>query len=118
MSVHQAGGSVPETRTSIELSVDDRANRQALFERRCGTLAMTVTPGAFAFGLRLVAWDGTALDVPDTPANAAEFGFTGRDGVNQSGHPQVRLMALTECGTHALVEVPPDLGQRVLTLRG
>ncbi|RPK42626.1 hypothetical protein EES39_20470 [Streptomyces sp. ADI92-24] len=81
---------------------------QALFERRCGTLATTVTPGAFAFGLRLVAWDGTALDVPDTPANAAEFGFTGRDGVNQSGHPQVRLMALTECGTHALVDAAFD----------
>lgn len=81
---------------------------QALFERRCGTLATTVTPGAFAFGLRLIAWDGTALDVPDTPANAAEFGFTGKGGVNQSGHPQVRLMALTECGTHALVDAAFD----------
>ncbi|MFI6057786.1 transposase domain-containing protein [Streptomyces sp. NPDC051286] len=53
---------------------------QVLFERRCGTLATTLTPCAFAFGLRLVAWDGTALDVPDTPANAAEFGFTGKGG--------------------------------------
>ncbi|WP_228389949.1 IS4 family transposase [Streptomyces smaragdinus] len=81
---------------------------QALFERRCGTLATPLTPGTFAFGLRLVAWDGTALDVPDTPANAAEFGFTGKDSVNQSGHPQVRLMALTECGTHALVDAAFD----------
>ncbi len=81
---------------------------QALFERQCGTLAQARTPGAFTFGLRLVAWDGTALDVPDTPANAAEFGFTGKDGVNQSGHPQVRLMALTECGTHALVDAAFD----------
>ncbi|WP_052270302.1 IS4 family transposase [Streptomyces sp. MUSC 125] len=81
---------------------------QALFERRCGTLAASLTPGAFAFGLRLVAWDGTALDIPDTPANAAEFGFTGKGGVNQSGHPQVRLMALTECGTHALVDAAFD----------
>lgn len=81
---------------------------QALFERQCGTLATPLTPAAFAFGLRLVAWDGTALDVPDTPVNAAEFGFTGKDGVNQSGHPQVRLMALTECGTHALVDAVFD----------
>ncbi|MFF3689726.1 transposase domain-containing protein [Streptomyces sp. NPDC002187] len=81
---------------------------QALFERRCGTLASTATAGAFAFGLRLVAWDGTALDVPDTPANAARFGFTGKDSVNQSGHPQVRLMALTECGTRALVDAAFD----------
>ena len=77
---------------------------QALFERRCGALATSATPGAFAFGLRLVAWDGTALDVPDTPENAAAFGFTGRGGVNQSGNPQIRLMALTECGTHGLVD--------------
>jgi transposase IS4-like protein len=81
---------------------------QALFERRCGALATAATPDAFAFGLRLVAWDGTALDVPDTPANAAEFGFTGKGSVNQSGHPQVRLMALTECGTHALVDAAFD----------
>jgi hypothetical protein len=81
---------------------------QALFERRCGTLATARTPGAFAFGLRLVAWDGTALDVPDTPANAAEFGFTGKGGVNQSGHPQVRLMALIECGTHAVIDAAFD----------
>lgn len=81
---------------------------QALFERLCGPLATVRTPGAFAFGLRLVAWDGTVLDVPDTPANAAEFGFTGKDGLNQSGHPQVRLMALIECGTHAVVDAAFD----------
>ncbi|MFE5123990.1 transposase domain-containing protein [Streptomyces sp. NPDC056669] len=81
---------------------------QALFERRCGTPATALTPGAFAFGLRLVAWDGTALDVPDTPANAAEFGFTGKGCVNQSGPPQVRLMALIKCGIHALADAAFD----------
>ncbi|MER5357205.1 hypothetical protein [Streptomyces sp. NPDC002785] len=58
----------------------------------------------FAFGLRLAAWDGTALDIPNAPANAVGFGFTGKGSVNQSGHPKIRLMALTECGTHALVD--------------
>jgi hypothetical protein len=33
-----------------------------------GTLA---EPRAFAFGLRLVTWDGTGVDAADTPANAA-----------------------------------------------
>ncbi|MEV6653950.1 transposase domain-containing protein [Streptomyces sp. NPDC051219] len=47
---------------------------QALFERRCGPLATTATPGAFAFGQRLVAWDGTALDVPDTPPTHGSSG--------------------------------------------
>ncbi|MEU1276577.1 IS4 family transposase [Streptomyces sp. NPDC005799] len=81
---------------------------QTLFERRCGARAAPTTPGAFAFGLRLVAWDGTALDVPDTTENAATFGFTGRDGINKSGNPQVRLMALIECGTHAIIDAAFD----------
>jgi hypothetical protein len=40
-----------------------------------------------------VAWDGTGIDAADTPANAAAFG-----GV-QGGGPQLRLLALIECGT-------------------
>ena len=31
-------------------------------------------PGAFRFGLRLMAIDGTVEDLPDTPENAAVFG--------------------------------------------
>jgi hypothetical protein len=70
---------------------------ELLFGRRCGPLAEAGTPGAFAFGLRLAAWDGTGIDAADTPANAAAFG-----GV-QGGGPQLRLLALIECGTHALI---------------
>ena len=70
---------------------------ELLFGLRCGPLAAAGTPGAFAFGLRLVAWDGTGIDAADTPANAAAFG-----GV-QGGGPQLRLLALIECGTHALI---------------
>ncbi|KQV11642.1 MULTISPECIES: IS4 family transposase [unclassified Kitasatospora] len=109
---HLPGGFVQRLPTSSALT---RARQrlgdkplQALFERRCGALATPTTAGAFAFGLRLVAWDGTALDVPDTPENAAEFGFTGREGTNKSGNPQVRLMALTECGTHAIIDAAFD----------
>jgi hypothetical protein len=70
---------------------------ELLFGLRCGPLAEAGTPGAFAFGLRLAAWDGTGIDAADTPANAAAFG-----GV-QGGGPQLRLLALIECGTHALI---------------
>ena len=73
-----------------------------LFDLRRGALAGPGTPGAFAFGLRLVAWDGTGLDAADTPANAAAFGVT------QGGNPQLRLLALTECGTHALIDAVFD----------
>ena len=58
--------------------------------------------GAFAFGLRLVAWDGTGIDAADTPENAREF------GVAQGGNPQVRLLALTGCGTHAIIDAAFD----------
>ena len=69
---------------------------ELLFDRCRGPLASAVTPGASAFGLRLVAWDGTDLDVAATAANQAAFGLAA-----QAGNPQLRLMALIECGTHA-----------------
>lgn len=75
---------------------------ELLFDLRRGPLAGKDTAGAFAFGLRLVAWDGTGIDVADTPANAREFGVT------QGGSPQVRLLALTECGTHAVIDAAFD----------
>ena len=75
---------------------------ELLFGLRRGALAVAGTPGAFAFGLRLVAWDGTGIDAADTPANAAAFG-----GV-QGGGPQLRLLALIECGTHALIDAVFD----------
>jgi hypothetical protein len=57
---------------------------QILFESRCGHLATAASGRSFAFGLRLTAWDGTALDVPNTPENSRAFGHTGRTGVNLS----------------------------------
>jgi len=63
---------------------------ELLFGLCRGPLAAPGTPGAFAFGLRLVAWDGTGLDAAATPANAAAFGVT------QGGDPQLRLVALKE----------------------
>jgi Insertion element 4 transposase N-terminal len=44
---------------------------RVLFEQAARPLATTETQGAFYRGLRLVALDGTCLDVADTPANAA-----------------------------------------------
>ncbi|HEX6527538.1 MAG TPA: hypothetical protein VF070_47115 [Streptosporangiaceae bacterium] len=43
---------------------------------RRGPLAGQETPGAFASGLRLAAWDGTGIDVAGTPENARESGVT------------------------------------------
>lgn len=75
---------------------------ELLFDRLRGPVAHAAAPGASAFGLRLVAWDGTALDAVYTAADAEAF------GVPQGGNPQVRLSALIECGTHALLDAAFD----------
>jgi hypothetical protein len=78
-----------------------------LFEKTAGVLARPGTPGAFWRGRRLVSLDGTTLDAQDTEANWAQFG--GPSTRDPSGRrlrgafPQVRLLALAECGTRALV---------------
>lgn len=74
-----------------------------LCQRILRPLATPATPGAFAFGLRLMALDGTVDAVPDTPANARSFGYAqARHG--RSAYPEVRGVHLIECGTHAIVD--------------
>ena len=71
-----------------------------LFAHCCRPLCTPQTPGAYRFGRRLVAIDGTRQDVADTLANAAAF----ERPSNQYGpgpFPQIRLLLLTECGSHA-----------------
>jgi Insertion element 4 transposase N-terminal/Transposase DDE domain len=63
-------------------------------------LASADMPGTFYKGLRLTGIDGTVLDVPDTPANAAHFGRSS-GGRGDSAFPQVRKVSLVELGTHA-----------------
>jgi hypothetical protein len=74
-----------------------------LFVLKCKPLAGPETPGAFAFGLRLMAIDGTLEDVADTPANATYFGRHCK-GPTQSPFPQVRCVYLAEVGTHAIID--------------
>lgn len=75
----------------------------ALFHRVCRPLAKPETAGAFLFGLRLMAIDGSTEDVPDTAENAAAFGRHHGDR-GDSAFPQVKVVYLAECGTHAIVD--------------
>jgi hypothetical protein len=79
---------------------------RVLFEQAARPLATTQTQGGWYRGLRVLALDGTCLDVADTPANQAAFGRpgTGR-GQGVGAFPQVRLVGLAECGTHAITKV-------------
>ena len=78
-----------------------------LFWRVAGFVAPAGAPGAWWRGLRLVSLDGTTLDAQDEQANWERFGgpsTTAADGRRLRGaFPQVRLLALAECGTRALV---------------
>src|SRR5947209_5998974 len=75
-----------------------------LFEQVVRPLARPETPGAFAFGLRLVGIDSTVLEVPDSEANDAAFGRpSGKNG--PGAFPQVRKLSLVELGTHAELAV-------------
>ncbi len=62
-------------------------------------LASLTTPGAFYKGWRLMGIDGTVLDAPDTPANAARFDRSS-GGRGEGAFPQVRKVSLVELGTH------------------
>jgi Transposase DDE domain/Insertion element 4 transposase N-terminal len=59
-------------------------------------------PTAFYRGRRLVGVDGTTFSVADTKANERTFGRAGNQH-KPSGYPLVRVVALCELGTHALV---------------
>ena len=75
-----------------------------LFERVARPLAGKDTPGCWLAGRRLVAIDGSCLDLPDTPANDAFFGRPGVMKGERAAFPQARVVALAECGTHAMFE--------------
>jgi hypothetical protein len=74
-----------------------------LFHTVCRPMTTPETPGAFLFGLRLVAIDGTVEDVPDTAANQRAFGrLHGKRG--PAAFPQVQGVYLVEVGSHALID--------------
>lgn len=91
----------------------------ALFHQVCRPMATPQTPGAFLFGLRLMALDGTVEDVPDTPENEAVFGRY-HGGRGSSAFPQVRGVYLVECGAHDIVDAgfwPVHTSERIGGLR-
>jgi hypothetical protein len=74
----------------------------ALFERVAKPIGGEQTPGVWLAGRRLVAIDGMCLDVADTTANDVHFGRPGVTKGEQAAFPQARVVALAECGTHAV----------------
>jgi hypothetical protein len=101
-----------------------------IFERTCGPVGGDAAPlvgllaagrarGAWLRDWRLLAIDGFEVDVPDTPENAAEFGYAS-GGASRSAFPKARVVALSECGTHAFLAAEVDaysVGEKTLAAR-
>ncbi|MBN9117602.1 MAG: IS4 family transposase [Planctomycetes bacterium] len=82
-----------------------------LFDALARPMATHQTIGASYRGWRLMALDGTTLDLPDTPANARAFGRPGTDRA-EGAFPQLRLLALCELGTRAICGLAIKPGRR------
>ena len=76
-----------------------------LFTETATPLATKRTRGAWFKGRRLMSIDGTCLDIADTEANVAAFGRPGSAREDRvSAFPQIRVVGLAECATHAIVD--------------
>lgn len=92
------------------------APMKLLFERIAVPMSRAGTRGAWFRGLRVMAIDGLVLDVPATPDNDKEFG-RGGNATAPSPFPQVRLVAVGECGTHGIIDAafgPIATGEQTL----
>jgi len=96
-AVQASKSAISQARTRLGPEVMER-----LAQRVLRPLAGPDAPGAWYRGLRVMALDGSCMDVADERANAEFFGYpTATRG--QSAFPQARVLGLVECGTHAIV---------------
>lgn len=89
-----------------------------VFEGVAAPVATADTRGAWLRGWRLLAIDGFDVDLPDSDANVAEFGYAG-SGQTRSAYPKARVVALAECGTHAFLAAQIDryaVGEKTLAM--
>jgi hypothetical protein len=80
---------------------------RAVFERVAAPAATARTAGAFWRGMRTLAVDGFAVEVPDSRDNRGHFGGPstrlGDGEARDCGYPQARVVTLTETGTRAVL---------------
>jgi hypothetical protein len=77
-----------------------------LFSQVAAPVAEELTRGAFLGPWRLMAIDGFEWDCPATEANIAAFGFagTGADDPEKAAFPKARVVTISECASHAMVD--------------
>lgn len=74
-----------------------------IFAQVAVPVADPLTRGAFLGPWRLMSIDGFEWDAPDTPENAAAFGYAG-SGTDRSAFPKVQVVSISECGSHAMMD--------------
>jgi len=107
-------GAVSQARERLGYAV-----MQTLAERCLRPLAQADTPGAFWRARRIVALDGSTLEVADEAANARSFGYPGASR-GAAAFPRLRFVGLIETGTHALIAVALEryaVGEQTLAER-
>ena len=99
-----AGWHLPSTAAIVQARQRAGARLlRELFQAVARPIATAQTPSAFLGGLRLMAIDGSTIDVADTPENAHAFGRpTTKRG--DGAFPQIRVLALIETGTHVICD--------------
>jgi hypothetical protein len=105
--LRQAGAAVASPAVSSLARARRRvgaAPLQRLFGVLAGPVGQPGMPGVFYRGLRTAAVDGTCLHVPDDPGITWRYPKrkTRKAGAEQ-GYPLLRLLALIECGTRAVL---------------
>lgn len=86
---------------------------ELLFQALTRPTPTRVRPWSHAFGLQVVAWDGTEITLADTDANRAYFPRHhgrkktptpgGEVNTSEVGVPKARLLVLLACGTRQLI---------------
>jgi hypothetical protein len=77
---------------------------ETVFRELAEPLAPDGLEGSFYRGMRLAAVDGFLLDAPETEANRRQLGGMKDARGQDAGFPQVRVVTLTEIGTHAQID--------------
>jgi hypothetical protein len=75
-----------------------------LFSQVAVPVAEELTRGAFLGAWRLMSVDGFEWEVPDTPQNAAAFGYPGAGDRGRPAFPRARVVTVSECASHAVAD--------------
>lgn len=94
--VQASKSAISQARTRLGADV-----MRQLAERVLRPVAPQGMAGAWYRGLRVMALDGSGMDVADEKANAQFFGYPSASR-GASAFPQARLLGLVECGTHVV----------------